>query len=125
MIDVGKHVAYWRAGAEEDWAVGEELLERRPRHALLMLHLALEKALKAHVCRQTGEIPPKIHNLMRLAEIAALALCDEQREVLAEMNEFQLQGRYPDMWGPTPSKAEAREQRNRAYEVFEWLMNLS
>ena len=45
-MNVEKHIAYWRTGAEEDWAVGEELLERRPRHALFMFHLALEKALE-------------------------------------------------------------------------------
>lgn len=35
MIDTEKQVAYWRAGAVEDWGVAQELLEsRKIRHAL-------------------------------------------------------------------------------------------
>lgn len=40
------------------------------RHGLFLAHLALEKTLKAHVCRTTGELAPKTHNLVRLAEMA-------------------------------------------------------
>ncbi|NCO95976.1 MAG: HEPN domain-containing protein, partial [Armatimonadetes bacterium] len=52
MIDVEKQVAYWRDGAKEDWEVAQELVDRgRTRHGLFFGHLALEKLLKAHVCR--------------------------------------------------------------------------
>ena len=52
MIDVEKQVAYWRASAAEDWQVTEELVSLgRTRHSLFFAHLALEKLLKAHVCR--------------------------------------------------------------------------
>jgi len=53
----------------EDWEVGKELIVgRRFRHGLFFIHLALEKILKAHVCRNTVDIAPPIHNLARLAE---------------------------------------------------------
>jgi len=54
MFDVEKQIAYWRGGAEEDMAVARELIAgKRVRHGLFFAHLALEKALKAIVCRVT------------------------------------------------------------------------
>jgi HEPN domain-containing protein len=71
MIDIAQQVAYWRDGAREDWAVAQDLMAQgRVRHALFCAHLALEKALKAHVCRQTNDLAPRLHNLVRLAEMA-------------------------------------------------------
>ena len=79
MIDVERHIIYWREGSQEDWVVGQELVERgRIRHGLFFVHLALEKVLKAHVCRQTRDLAPRIHNLVRLAEQAALPLDQDQ-----------------------------------------------
>lgn len=51
MINIEKQIAHWRNGAEEDWSVAQELIERgRVRHGLFFAHLALEKMLKAHYC---------------------------------------------------------------------------
>ncbi len=67
MVDVDKHIGYWKGGAEEDIAAAGSLLETgHPRHALFFAHLAVEKMLKAHVTKATGDIPPKIHDLLRL-----------------------------------------------------------
>jgi HEPN domain-containing protein len=124
MIDIEKQVAYWRSGASEDWQVATELIRRkRLRHGLFFAHLALEKALKAHVCRQTQDLAPRIHNLVRLAEIAQLQLDDKQIDVLAEMNAFNLEGRYPEMLTPEPTIEEARRYIRRAKEVYTWLMS--
>lgn len=69
MVDIGKQIEHWRAGAGEDWEVARDLVERgKIRHGLFFAHLALEKTLKAHVCRTTNELAPPIHNLVRLAE---------------------------------------------------------
>ncbi len=122
MVDIPAQVAYWRSGAEEDWLVAQELLARsRVRYALFLTHLALEKALKAHVCRQTQDLPPRMHNLVRLAELAGLKLTQGQLEVLAEMNAFHVEGRYPFMPAP-PTLAEAQGYFARAAGVFQWLI---
>ncbi len=42
-------------------------------------------------------MPPHIHNLPRLAEIANLPLDVKNRKVLAEINEFNIEGRYSDL----------------------------
>ena len=64
------------------------------RHGLFIAHLALEKMLKAHVCL---ELAPRIHNLVRLAEMAGLKLSETQIDLLADASEFNIEGRYSKM----------------------------
>jgi HEPN domain-containing protein len=125
LIDIEKQIAYWRDGAEEDMDVARDLIARgRNRHALFLAQLALEKVLKAHVCRQTGDLAPKIHSLVRLAELGAVQTDKEQLDTLAEMNAFNVEGRYPETLAPPPTVDEAKRYFERAQEVFEWLMQL-
>lgn len=122
MIDIDKQIAYWRAGANEDWDVAQELVGRgRTRHGLFFAHLALEKLLKAHVCRHTQDLAPRIHPLLRLADLAGLTLSGEQREFLAWFDQYQIEGRYPDTLLPAPSVETAQAEMARAGEVFQWL----
>jgi HEPN domain-containing protein len=94
MVDIIKHIEYWKQSAAEDFVVAGELVERgRWRHGLFFMHLALEKILKAHVCKVTGAVPPKIHNLMRLAEIARLNLSTSLIDTLSEMTDFKSCGK--------------------------------
>ena len=84
MVDVPKQVDYWRTSSNEDFAAAESLLEKgHLRHSLFFAHLAIEKMLKAHVTRQTKEIPPRIHNLIRLAELAKLKLDEDRKDFFA------------------------------------------
>jgi HEPN domain-containing protein len=125
MIDIDRQVAYWRDSAQEDWAVAQELVDSgRTRHGLFFAHLALEKALKAHVCRQTCDLAPRIHNLVRLAELAGVHPRQEQIDVLAEMNAFNIEGRYPEALMPPPTLAQAQMYMARAEDVFRWLTSL-
>lgn len=65
--------------------------------ALFWSHLMLEKLLKAHwVKDNVGNHPPKIHNLVRLAEKTRLQITVGEMDFLRRMNDFQLEGRYPD-----------------------------
>ena len=124
-IDVDKQIAFWRKSAEEDMGVARGLVQRNHiRHGLSFAHLGLEKALKAHVYRRTKDIPPRLHNLIRLAELAGLNPQSVYVDILAEMNSFNIEGRYPDALSLPPSQDEALEYMNRANEVFEWLIKL-
>jgi HEPN domain-containing protein len=122
MVDIGKQIGYWRSGAEEDWSVGQHLVSRGSlRHGLFFAHLAMEKTLKAHVCRTSGELAPPIHNLVRLAEKAGVTLSEDQIDLLAEVNEFNIEGRYPHPNVPLPSVAEAKQYLTRIDEVLKCL----
>ena len=124
MIDIAKQVTYWRNGATEDWQVARELVRhRRLRQGLFFAHLALEKSLKAHVCRHTRDLAPRMHNLVRLAELAKLQLDSKQIDILAEMNAFNIEGRYPELLTPEPTVEETRRYMRRTKEVYTWLMS--
>ncbi len=124
MINIEKQITYWSEGSQEDWAVARELIESgRPRHGLFFAHLALEKMIKAHICRCTQDLAPKIHNLLRLIELSGLCASQDQLEILAEMNAFNIEARYPESLIPLPTLAEAREYFKRAEEAFQWLIN--
>ena len=79
-MDVQQHIDFWRAGALEDWDVGAGLVrDGKTRHGLFFVHLAIEKALKALVTRKTAEVPPRIHNLPKLAQLAGRKICVRSR----------------------------------------------
>ena len=91
---------------------------------LFFAHLALEKLLKAHVCRALSDLPPRIHALLRLAERANLPQSEAQRLFLARFDRYQLEGRYPELLPAPPTVDLAREELKQAQEVFEWLNRL-
>ena len=125
MIDIGKQVAYWQKGSEEDWDVALRLVEQdKIRHGLFFAHLAVEKILKAHICNSTGRLAPPIHNLVRLAEKTSLSLNENNIDLLAEVNEFNIEGRYPEMLLPLPAREEADLYMKRIAEVLQCLNNL-
>lgn len=122
MVNIDKQVAFWRQGSVEDWDVARALVERgNVRHGLFFAHLALEKILKALVCTHTQEIAPRLHNLLRLVELAGVQLSSDSLDVLAEMNVFSLEGRYPDALSTPPTVEEAQRVLARTAEVLECL----
>jgi len=123
-MDIQKQIDYWQRGSEEDMAAASTLLQKRHlRHTLFFAHLAIEKMLKAHVVRVTADIPPRIHDLLRLADLARIALPDERRAFLARFQQYGLAGRYPGFEPPAPSVGEAESVLREAQEVLAWLKN--
>jgi HEPN domain-containing protein len=123
MVDIAKQILYWQEGAKEDFEVAKQLTASdKMRHGLFFAHLAIEKLLKAKVCQTTNEIAPRIHNLVRLAEITGLDLPETTLNLLAEMNEFNLEGRYPMPFLGPVSKAEADNYILKTEEVLQWLI---
>ena len=55
----------------------------------------MEKLLKAHVTLQTSELAPRIHNLVRLAEMSGQEFTAEERVLLERLSLYYLQSRYP------------------------------
>lgn len=121
-MNIDKQVAYWRSGADEDWEVAVGLVEQgKVRHGLFFVDLAVEKLLKAHVCKATGDFAPKIHVLPRLADLSGLSFSPEHLDFLAILNRFCLAGRYPPLREVVPPQARAREFIRKAEELRSWL----
>ena len=92
------YIQFWKMSAEKDWAVAENLFAKgNYPQSLFFGHLVLEKVLKAHWVKDgTDDIPPRIHNLVRLASQTKLNLGPDDLLFLDKMNDYQMEGRYPD-----------------------------
>jgi HEPN domain-containing protein len=84
--------------AEKDWEVVQNLFDKANYpHALFFAHLVLEKLLKAHFVKDNPSVsPPRIHNLVRLASQTQLAFPAGDLLFLDKINDYQMEGRYPD-----------------------------
>ena len=93
-----EHIEYWIKSSNEDFNIFELLFSNRKYvYSFFIAHLSIEKILKAHwVKNNKGNIPPKVHNLINLVKQSKISLSKEQLKVLAQLNDFQIQGRYPD-----------------------------
>lgn len=92
------HIDYWVTTADKDWKAIKRMVEVKTYvHALFFMHLVLEKLIKAHWVKDNeGNNPPRTHNLILLMHKTRLALTEEEMNLLTVMNQFQLEGRYPD-----------------------------
>ncbi len=93
-----EHIDYWMLSASKDWDVVNSLFkENNFPYSLFFAHLTLEKLLKAHWIKDNKEnFPPRIHSLIRIVEGTKLVFKEEDLIFLERMNDFQLEGRYPD-----------------------------
>ena len=93
-----EHIAYWLESAKHDLETAESLFESaRFDWCLFIGHLVLEKVLKAiFVDKNENKVPPKTHKLTKLAVLSFLELTEEQKIFLDEVNDFNLETRYPD-----------------------------
>ncbi|MCX7043944.1 MAG: HEPN domain-containing protein [Candidatus Sumerlaeota bacterium] len=124
-MDVERQIEYWRDGSDDDAEAVLALFEKKKiQQGLFFAHLTLEKMLKAHVTKHTCEIPPKIHNLMRLAEISKVPLSPEQIEFLKEFDEYNREGRYPAPTKTVIDLQTARKDMKKAEEIRLWLKSL-
>ena len=74
---------------------------------------------------KTETFPPKSHNLVRLAELAEIEITIEQIKLLEELNQFQLDTRYPDekfSLYKTATKDFTTDKINKVNELRQWLL---
>jgi HEPN domain-containing protein len=91
-----KDVKSWVDASRYDLATAKALLKsQRYLYVLFMCQQALEKILKACATVKTGEFAPRIHNLVRLAELAALDFSEDEMKLLERLSLYYLQSRYP------------------------------
>jgi len=122
MVDIKKQIEYWAKGAEDDLLTAELLIrEKRILHGLFFCHLVIEKAVKAHLVKTSGEIAPRSHNLIYLSEKADLEFDDETEIFLGVLMKYQLQGRYPDHNPILPDILKVNEYFKKTKTLLQWL----
>jgi HEPN domain-containing protein len=92
---------------------------------MFMMHLVIEKSLKASwILDNNKAFPPKTHNLLRLAAEIKTNLKEEQKLLLFDMNDFNLEARYPDFkltFKKRCNRAFAQGYFAQAEELYRWL----
>ena len=122
MFNVSKQIAYWINSAKLDLDTAELLIrESRYTHGLFFCHLVIEKALKAHVTKATGEVPPKTHNLIYLLDLTGLEFDQHDEVFLGILMKYQLEGRYPDFNPVIPSEEKVLEYLNKTKMLWIWI----
>ena len=94
-------VKYWLEIADYDIETARAMLKTgRYLYVGFMCHQTIEKALKAIVARDCaeGEIPPKIHDLTKLAVLAKLLdlMSEKQQNFIEDLNPLNIESRYPE-----------------------------
>ena len=89
-------------------------------------HLIAEKALKAVIAHKTGELPPRIHDLIKLAAMGNVfgSMSDEQKQLLHTLNPLQIEARYPEYKkriAVTLSPVHCKELLNETEEFLCWI----
>lgn len=120
-----EHVNYWLQSAEHDFKAANSLFKSKKFDWCLFVgHLVLEKTLKAIFVAHNEKVPPKLHNLVKLAELARLILTEEQILFLDEVNDFNLETRYPDFkleFYKRCTKKYAKGYLKKIKEFYQWL----
>ena len=107
------HIAYWQDTAAFDWPAVQRMMQAGDYvHGLFFAHLVIEKLSKAHWVKDNADnIPPKIHNIIKLWAATRLTPTAEHIAMATELNNYQLEGRYPEYMrqlysGTTPANAQ-------------------
>lgn len=121
IINIEKQIAYWISSAESDLDSAEILIaNRKYLQGLFFCHLAIQKALKAHIVKITKSIPPKSCNLILLLEKTSLIIEESDGIFLGILMKYQLQGRYPDYNPFIPDEKIVIEYLTKIKELFRW-----
>lgn len=120
-MDVNEHIRYWLDSAESLYAAGKY------DWCLFISHIVVEKTLKAlYVSVHPDEFPPKIHNLVRLAELSGLDTSDDVMDFLNRINDFNIEARYPDYkfsFYTTCTREFTSDHFTRIKELIAWIQS--
>lgn len=96
-------------------------------YVLFCCQQAVEKMLKGVIAKRTNEFPPRLHNLMWLAEHAGLEIEEERLSFLGKVSSYYIQTRYPgeiETLSREVSAEMAREVLSKTEATMEWLSSM-
>lgn len=115
----------WLDLADGDIRVAGYLFDKKEYlHYLFFCQQAIEKALKAVYYEKNSKTPPRKHNLMSLAEAAAvLSELDEPRkDLFATLSQYYIESRYTEdrkELAKNCTKASTKKLLGQTGDVFE------
>lgn len=118
-------VKNWIDSAFYDLETAEHMFRtERYIYTVFMCHLSLEKIFKAKVEEQINKMPPKVHDLLYLAQMTNLSLPEDIEKFLAEVSNLSIVTRYPGDFQQAFkdfSKERSESILIKAKEVFQWI----
>ena len=96
---MSERVGYWLELCDEDLLTAKAMFQAERYLPMgFYCHMIAEKALKAVIAKKTNELPPKIHDLEKLAirgDVFGI-MSDGQKLLLRTLMPMQVEIRYPD-----------------------------
>ncbi len=118
----------WAEQARYDLETAEAMLAAgRLLYVVFCSQQAVEKMLKGVIADRTDSFPPRVHNLMRLAQVASLDLSEDQEEFLRELSAYYIQSRYPeeiDALSGGVTRELACDVLRKSGEMLAWLSSI-
>lgn len=118
----------WAEQARYDVETARAMLSSgRYLYVLFCCQQAVEKMLKGLIAKRTEEFPPRLHNLVRLAESASIELSEERADFLRLLSAYYIQSRYPEAIESTKSQTDqalADEALKKTEEIIKWLSSI-
>jgi HEPN domain-containing protein len=103
------------------------LTSGRYLYVLFCCQQSVEKALKSLIVERTGALPPRIHNLVRLADVAGIEVPIPASRFLKELSAYYIQSRYPEEIEAAASavtRSIAAETLKKTEETTQWLFSM-
>jgi HEPN domain-containing protein len=118
----------WTEQARYDLDTARAMFDSgRYLYVLFCCQQAVEKALKAIIVRRTDDLPPRLHNLLRLAEIAGIKMESDREDFFGELSGYYIQTRYPEeieSLAQTLDREIAQDALDKTGEAIEWLFSM-
>jgi len=119
-------VRYWVDTSNDDYVVMENLFANgHYAWSLFLGHLVVEKLLKAYYVKNVAVNCPRIHDLLKLAQIGGLEVTDSQRILLDEITAFNILARYSDYkrrFSETANQEFTASYAEKIKEFRQWLL---
>lgn len=121
---IKKLIHYWKDGSDKDFKSAQNIATKTKEYvsSLFLIHLSLEKCLKACYVSKFQTDAPFTHNLLHLA--AKIDLQIEEIDLLTEINDFNLRCRYPDekfLIYKSATKAKVNKMLKNTEEFRRWI----
>lgn len=118
----------WADQARYDLDTARAMLESgRYLYVLFCRQQAVERMIKGVIADRTGEMPPRLHNLVELANRANVQLDADRAALMRDLVRYYIETRYPDQIaeparGITREKAQAVLGQTEA--LLQWLSSM-
>ena len=118
----------WAERAQYDLDTARAMLQSgRLLYVLFCCQQAVEKTLKGIIATRTEAFPPRLHNLVRLAEHAGLELRQDRLNLLEDLSKYYIQTRYPEELASLSkymSRQKSQQVLNETEAVVQWLSSM-